>query len=227
MAKPRRIFPLSQLTGGESAIARKVAIRSQLIGFRSSQSRYSVIATNTTMSTVRTMSLALGIRAVFALPGRAPVGGLVHEAARHRAGPEQPRPGVCREDRAELAHDRRAVAVDLRAALDQLAAQVRRVDVLRGPRVGARIGAPARVVEQALEHPLRGAHPLDGRHLVLHGEDGLHLQRRADPGARGADAAAAPEELERVDREPEPELLARLSDVFGDLLRVRAVAGGL
>ena len=75
MAKPRRMRRLSQLTGGESAIARKVAIRSQLMGLRSSQSRYSVITTHTTTSTVRTMSLTLGIRAVFAPPGPAPVAG--------------------------------------------------------------------------------------------------------------------------------------------------------
>ena len=39
MAKPRLIRRASQLTGGESATARKMAISSQLIGLRSIQSR--------------------------------------------------------------------------------------------------------------------------------------------------------------------------------------------
>ncbi len=39
IAKPRLIRRASQLTGGESATARKLAISSQLIGLRSIQSR--------------------------------------------------------------------------------------------------------------------------------------------------------------------------------------------
>ena len=70
----------------------------------------------------------------------------------------------------------------------------------------------------------RGADALDGGHLVLHRQDRLHPQRRADPGAGRADAPAAPEELERVDPEPKPQLLARVGHVLGGLLRARAVA---
>ena len=74
MAKPRFMRLLSQLTGGESAVARKTAASSQPIGLRSVQRRYSVTTTQTTVSTMRTMSRTLIIRAVFAPPGAAPVG---------------------------------------------------------------------------------------------------------------------------------------------------------
>ena len=48
-----------------------------------------------------------------------------------------------------------------------------------------------------------GAHALDRRDLAVDGEDRLDLQRAAEPGLRGADAPAAAQELERVDREPD------------------------
>ena len=90
-------------------------------------------------------------------------------------------------------------------------ALVGRVDVLHRPGVGARLVALAGVVHHPLEHPGARAHALDRRHLALHGEDRLDLQRRADPGARRADPPAALEELERVDAEPQLQLAARLA----------------
>src|SRR5919106_354198 len=109
----------------------------------------------------------------------------------------------------DLAHDRRLALEDRRAALHERGALVRGVDVLGRPGVGARVVALARVVDHPLEGPRAGADALDRRHLVLHGEDRLDLERGADPGARRADAPAALEELERVDREPHLQLLAR------------------
>jgi hypothetical protein len=54
---------------------------------RSFHSRYSAIATQTIVSTMRTMFRTLSIRAVFAPPGLPPVA-LGDEAARHGAGAE-------------------------------------------------------------------------------------------------------------------------------------------
>ena len=58
------------------------------------------------------------------------------------------------------------------------------------------------VVDEPLERAPGRAHALDRRDLALDREDRLDLQRRADPRLRRADAPAAAQELERVDREP-------------------------
>ncbi len=84
------------------------------------------------------------------------------------------------------------------------------LDVLDDPAVEARLVVLAGVVAQALDRAGPGAHALDRGDLLLEGEDRLDLQRRADPGAGAADPAAAAQVLERVDREPHLQLLARL-----------------
>ena len=70
--------------------------------------------------------------------------------------------------------------------------------------------ALARVVAQALERAGAGADPLDRGDLLLEGQDRLDLQGAADPGAGAADAAAAAQVLEGVDREPHLQLFAGL-----------------
>src|SRR3954470_3543795 len=110
MAKPRFMRLASQLTTGDSAVARKIAASSQPIGFRSVHKRDSVTTTQTTVRTMRTMFRTVIIRGVFAPLRAAPVG-LDHEAARHGAGAEQARPGVGREHGTDLAHDRGPVPV--------------------------------------------------------------------------------------------------------------------
>ena len=84
------------------------------------------------------------------------------------------------------------------------------LDVLDDPGVEAVLVALAGVVAQPLDRAVAGPDPLDRGDLLLEGEDRLDLQRRADPGARAADPAAAPQVLEGVDREPHLQLLARL-----------------
>ena len=76
------------------------------------------------------------------------------------------------------------------------------LDVLDDPAVGALLVALAGVVAQPLQRAGAGADPLDRGDLLLEGEDRLDLQGAADPGAGAADAAAAAQVLEGVDREP-------------------------
>ncbi len=85
---------------------------------------------------------------------------------------------------------------------------------------------PAGVVAQALDRAGAGADALDRGDLLLQGEDRLDLQRRADPGAGAADAAAAAQVLEGVDRKPHLQLLARLPGAGEDRFAVAAGPGG-
>src|SRR5918995_4229550 len=142
---------------------------------------------------------------------------LVHVAGGKAAHAEQAGARVRGQHGADLADDRRRPAVHLAAALDQLLERIRRVDVLRAPGIGARVLALTRVVDHALHRAAARPDALDRRHLVLDREDRLDLQRRADPGAGSADPAAALEELERVDHEPELQVGTRGADVLGNL----------
>src|SRR4051794_12661918 len=135
---------------------------------------------------------------------------LGHVTGGDTAHSEQPRPHVGPDHRAVLAHEQRLAAEDLPAAVGKPLRLLGRLDVLRDPGVGPRLVALAGVVDHPLERALARSHALDRRHLRLHGEDRLDLERRSDPGARRAYAAAALQELERVDREPHLEVLARL-----------------
>ena len=67
--------------------------------------------------------------------------------------------------------------------------------------------------------------PLDRGDLLLEREDRLDLERRAEPRGRGADAAAAAQVLERVDREPHLESGPCLAYPRNDVLRGRAGGG--
>ena len=88
MAKPRFIRRASQFTGDDSATARKIAIKSQLIGLRSCQSRYSTIATQTTTSTMRTMSRTAGTKG-----GIRPAGAASYSMKCFGSAPVPSRPG--------------------------------------------------------------------------------------------------------------------------------------
>ena len=88
MAKPRFIRRASTLTGAESATARKMAISSQLIGLRTIQSRYSVIATHTITSTMRTMSRTLTTKG-----GIRPAAAASYSMKRFGTAPVPSRPG--------------------------------------------------------------------------------------------------------------------------------------
>ena len=90
-------------------------------------------------------------------------------------------------------------------------ADVGRLDVLDEEDVGAALAALLEVVDEALERPARGAHALDRQDLRVDREDRLDLQRRADPRLRAADAPAAAQVLERVDREQICMTLAELA----------------
>ena len=64
-------------------------------------------------------------------------------------------------------------------------------------------------LDHALERAPARAHALDRRDLLLEREDRLDLQRRAEQRLRGADPPAPAQVLERVDREPHLQRLAR------------------
>ena len=83
-------------------------------------------------------------------------------------------------------------------------------DVLDDPAVGAGLVALAGVVAQALQRAGAGADALDRGDLLFEREDRLDLQGAADPGPGAADAAAAAQVLESVDREPHLQRLAGL-----------------
>ena len=84
------------------------------------------------------------------------------------------------------------------------------LDVLDDPGVGAGFMQLAGVAAQPLERPGSGPHPFDRGDFAVDREDRLDLQGAADPGAGAADAAALPQVLEGVDREPHLQLLAHL-----------------
>src|SRR3954453_14525221 len=116
------------------------------------------------------------------------------------------------EDGADLGDEGRLAAEDLVAVFDQGVGGLLVLDVLDDPAVGAGVLALAGVVTHPLQRSGAGADPLDGRDLLLQGEDRLDLEGAADPGAGAADPPTAPQVLERVDRKPHlqrpPRLLA-------------------
>ena len=65
----------------------------------------------------------------------------------------------------------------------------------------------AEVVDHALERAAPRADPLDRDDLALDRQDRLDPQRGADPRLRAADPAAAAQELQRVDREQDLQVL--------------------
>jgi hypothetical protein len=114
--------------------------------------------------------------------------------------------------------------VDLAAALGEPLGHVGRLDVLEEEHVGAAVVTLLQVVDHPLERPAGGAHALDRHDLVVEREDRLDLQRRADPRAGGADPAAAAQELERVDHEPELQGGAQLAGGRQRARQIGAVA---
>src|SRR5207253_223419 len=67
---------------------------------------------------------------------------------------------------------------------------------------------------------------LDGHDFVLQRQDRLDPQRSSEPGLRLADPPAAPEVLERVDAEPDPQRLASLAHARDDPLNVEPRTSG-
>ncbi len=135
-----------------------------------------------------------------------------------------PGAGVRAEDRADLG-DEHGLAVEyLTALLDQVARRLGVLDVLDDPGVGAVGVALAGVLDQALEGAATGPHALDRSDLILEREDRLDLQRRPEQRPRGADTAAPPQELERVDREPHLQSIARLRHALDDGVGPAALA---
>ena len=100
-------------------------------------------------------------------------------------------------------------AEQLAARLDQALAGLACLDVLDDPS-GRAVALPhPQVVDHPLERALLGAHALDRGDDVLDRQDRLDPQRAAEQRRRRADAPAAAQELERVDREPDLRLLRR------------------
>src|SRR5919204_543659 len=69
---------------------------------------------------------------------------------------------------------------------------------------GAVVASRLHVVDHPLERAARRAHALDRGDLAVEGQDRLDLQRAAEPCLRGPNASAAAQELQGVDREPQP-----------------------
>jgi hypothetical protein len=120
------------------------------------------------------------------------------------------------DDRADLGDEEGLGAHHLAAALDETLSIVGIADVLDDPGVVAVVLELLRVLDETLEDAASGPNPLDRRDLVVEGEDRLDLQGRAHPGAGGADPAAATQVLERVDREPHPQVLPCRADALDD-----------
>ena len=129
------------------------------------------------------------------------------------------------EDRADLGHELGLAVEDLAALLDEVAGRLGVLDVLDDPGVGAVGVALAGVLDQALEGAAPGPHALDRRDLLLERQDRLDLQRRAEQRLGRADPAAPPQELERVDREPDLDSVARLRHALDDGVGAAAVGG--
>src|SRR5439155_2543645 len=115
-------------------------------------------------------------------------------------------------------------AEELAAGLDEPLRLLGRLDVLDDPAVGAVVAAGVHVVDEAVEGAARGAHALDREDLALDREDRLDLQRRAEHGLRLADSPAALQVLERVDGEPDLQLLAHAAHRVDHAAEVRARA---
>src|SRR4029079_11885765 len=73
-----------------------------------------------------------------------------------------------------------------------------------------------RVLDETLEDAASGPNALDRRDLVVEGEDRLDREAEAHPGAGGPDPPAATQVLERVDREPHPQVLPCRADALDD-----------
>src|SRR5215217_6878857 len=170
------------------------------------------------MSTVRTVprhagSLCRGmegalIAAPFAAPRRTPpLHGAEQRAAQTRYA-DQPRTDVRADHRPDLRDDLRVAAEDRSSALGDALRHVVRLDVLDEEEVGARVAVGLQELDHALERAARRAYALHRLYLVLHREDRLDLQRRADPRAGRADAPAAAQVLERLDGEVDLQLVA-------------------
>src|SRR5206468_8680428 len=99
---------------------------------------------------------------------------------------------------------------DLATPLDQPLRLVGGLDVLEDPAVGAVGVALAHVVDHPLERPPPRADPLDRGDLAGDREDRLDLQGCADPRLGAADPPAPAEVLERVDAEPDLQVLTGL-----------------
>src|SRR5881394_225207 len=111
---------------------------------------------------------------------------------------------------ADLGDEGWLAAEDFATVVDQAGGGLVVLDVLDDPGVEVGVVALAGIVAQALDRAGPGADTLHRGDLLLQGEDRLDLQRRANEGAGAADPAAAPQVLERVDREPHLQLLTGL-----------------
>src|SRR4051794_21682184 len=239
MASPRRMWRVKKLTWPDSSTAKKGAANSQPAGLRSRQGRWRRTASRWACAAGRAGTARPRRRSRSARCERSPwreprspgailtpaSDALFHETFGYRAHAKQAGTGVRAQHRPDLADQHRGAPEDLPAALLKAGDLIGRVYVLHRPSVGAGLVALAGVVHHPLECAGARAHSLDRGHLSLDGEDGLDPERRADPGAGGADPTAPLEELERVDGEPHLQLAARFMEARLDLLQVGAAGG--
>ena len=139
------------------------------------------------------------------------MGMALEERARDPAGAEQAGTDVGADHRARSRRSRPARAAEDLDPARRPASRPRRGPGCAGPcsrRQPSSLQA-AQQVDHPLERAARGPDPLDRGDLRLDRQDRLDLQRRAEPCLRARDPPAAPQVLERVDREPQLQLGAR------------------
>ena len=138
----------------------------------------------------------------------APIGRLTQRRPGKTSDRQQPRTGLRCEHRPELRNELRLGAEQLGETLSQPLRVLVRSRVLDEPSIGAHRATLSHQLDQPLDSAPARAHALDGPELRFNLQDRLEVERRSEPCGRGADPAAAPQILKRVDDEPLPDLLA-------------------